>query len=769
MKMIALHKEGVYIINGNEIIVENSCTAKKLEEKKITISKEEAKKNTISYEILKSHNVSYDMDYLRIKFDSIASHDITYVSIIQTAKASGMEEFPLPYILTNCHNSLCATGGTINEDDHIFGLTSAKKYGGIYVPPHVAVIHQYMRETMVGCGKMILGSDSHTRYGALGTMAIGEGGGELVKQLLQKTYDISYPKVIGVYLTGKVKPYVGPQDVALAIIGSVFKSGFVKNSIMEFLGDGIADLSIDYRNGIDVMTTETTCLSSIWKTDTKVRDYYEEHGKLDGYKELAPGKIAYYDGLVYVNLSSIKPMIAMPFHPSNVYTIDEFNDNKSDILRCIETKFEKENSNNDIKIDLLEKVKGDKFYVDQCIIAGCAGGTHENICNAADVFELNEFSNCSNISIYPASQAIYSSLVRNGALQKLVDNGIIIKTAFCGPCFGAGDIPGNNQFSIRHTTRNFPSREGSQPANNQMSFVALMDSRSIMATAINGGILTSAENINCDFVEPEYRFDTELYSKQVYNGYGKPDKNTNLITGPNITNWPKMEELTDDIIIRMASVIFDEVTTTDELIPSGETSSYRSNPMKLADFTLSRKDPEYVEYAKSIMKLEMMRKNQNDEIKRNSEFNKAFNEFFKIKEICLDKVSIGSAIFANMPGDGSAREQAASCQKVLGGLANVAHKYATKRYMSNLINWGIVPFLINNKYVFERGDFIFISDIKKSILKDERDIVAHLFRDEKLKIIEMKIPKLTRKEQKILIKGSLINYYNCDASTNFNV
>jgi len=757
--MVTCFNEGIFLLKGKEVVTDNHDGRKQLAAKDINTDINEAKKNTIAYSILEKHNISGDMERLNIKFDALTSHDITYVGIIQTAKASGLTEFPVPYVLTNCHNSLCSVGGTINEDDHVFGLSSAKKYGGIYVPPHFAVIHQYMREIMAGCGKMILGSDSHTRYGALGTMAIGEGGGELVKQLLQKTYDISYPKVIGVCLSGQATAYVGPQDVALSIIGAVFKSGFVKNAILEFFGDGIDSMSVDFRNGIDVMTTETTCLSSIWKTDGKVEKYYADHGRGSDYKKLSPGDVAYYDGLIHVDLSKIKPMIAMPFHPSNVYTIDEFNNNKLDILASIEEDTQKQFSNNEINFGLQEKVRNGRFYIDQCIVAGCAGGTYENICDIADIAVNNDFSDCMSMSIYPASQAIYNGLLENNTLQKLIKTGAIIKTAFCGPCFGAGDIPGNNQFSIRHATRNFKNREGSQPANRQISFVALMDSRSIMATAINNGALTSAENVICEYTKPEYKFNAEVYDKQVYSGFSKSDKKIDQVFGPNIVDWPKMDMLSDDIILQMASVITDDVTTTDELIPSGETSSYRSNPLKLSEFTLSRKDPEYVPFAKSVMQLNEMRKNGQDITNINPDFKLALDEFSKIKKIDLKNTIIASVIYANMPGDGSAREQAASCQKVLGGLANIARKYATKRYFSNLINWGIIPFTFDSDHLFTRGDYIFIPGIKKAIEKGETSIIAYTFSKGKSEQHELAIPDLTDSEKDILISGCLINYY----------
>ena len=666
--MIELFNTGAYLLNGTEIVKDDADAQKVLASKNINVTKEEAAKNTIAYGILEAHNTSGNMDSLKIKFDCMASHDITYVGIIQTARASGMEKFPIPYVLTNCHNSLCAVGGTINEDDHMFGLSAAKKYGGIYVPAHQAVIHQFMREMMAGCGKMILGSDSHTRYGALGTMAIGEGGGELAKQLLQQTYDVKRPEVIGIYLTGKPQPFVGPQDVALAIIGEVFANGYVKNKVMEFIGDGISNLNAEYRNGIDVMTTETTCLSSIWRTDDEIKNFYEVHDRAEDYKELNPGSVAYYDGIVYVDLSTIKPMIAMPFHPSNTYTIDELNANLEDILADVEKKAVKTINNPDIHFKLRDKIKNGRLYVDQGVIAGCAGGTYDNICDVADILNgqsigADDFA----LSVYPSSQPVFMQLVENGSIFKLMNAGATVRSAFCGPCFGAGDVPSNEGLSIRHSTRNFPNREGSKPGNGQIASVALMDARSIAATAVNKGFLTSAENIDVDFTKPKYFFNKSVYDNRVYQGFGKADTSVELKLGPNITDWPEMVALPENLLVKVVSLITDPVTTTDELIPSGETSSYRSNPLGLAEFTLSRKDPAYVGRAKEVQVAEKA-------IEAGNCPSQAFPEVKPIMDtiktkftISRDVMGIGSTIFAVKPGDGSAREQAASCQKVLGG------------------------------------------------------------------------------------------------------
>ena len=760
--MIKLYDNGVYLLNGTEIIEDNNeakaVLASKLGDGAIT--REVAAKNTIAYGILEAHNTSGNMEKLKIKFDKLASHDITFVGIIQTARASGLEEFPIPYILTNCHNSLCAVGGTINEDDHMFGLSCAKKYGGMYVPPHQAVIHQFAREVLAEGGNMILGSDSHTRYGALGTMAIGEGGPELVKQLLSKTYDINMPGVVGVYLTGKPRKGVGPQDIALAIIGEVFANGYVNNKVMEFVGDGIDNLSVDFRIGIDVMTTETTCLSSIWRTDDQVKDFYAIHGRVGDHKELAPKSVAYYDGMIYVDMSEIKPMIAMPFHPSNVYTIDELNANLYDILDEVEKKALVSLDNPNIKFTLKDKVKNGKLYVEQGVIAGCAGGGYENICDATDILAgkyigSDEFS----LSVYPASQPVYLELVKNGNIAKLMETGATVRSAFCGPCFGAGDVPANNAFSIRHTTRNFPNREGAKITSGQVASVALMDARSIAATAANKGYLSSAEDIDVNFTKPKYFYDSKIYDNRVYNGIGKPEKEAEIKFGPGIVDWPSMVELTDDILLKVVSEIHDPVTTTDELIPSGETSSYRSNPLGLAEFTLSRKDPAYVGRAKEVRAVEEVRRSNSCPMKENEEFNKAFSVIkAAYPDLKARETEIGSVIYAVKPGDGSAREQAASCQRVLGGLANIAREYATKRYRSNLINWGMIPFIFEDEIPFHKGDFIFVKDIKKAIAEKATEVKAYIVRDELVEFI-LKIGEMTDDERDIIMKGCLINYY----------
>nr|WP_294488600.1 hydratase [uncultured Anaerosporobacter sp.] len=760
--MIKLYDNGVYLLNGTEIIEDNNeakaVLASKLGDGAIT--REVAAKNTIAYGILEAHNTSGNMEKLKIKFDKLASHDITFVGIIQTARASGLEEFPIPYILTNCHNSLCAVGGTINEDDHMFGLSCAKKYGGMYVPPHQAVIHQFAREVLAEGGNMILGSDSHTRYGALGTMAIGEGGPELVKQLLSKTYDINMPGVVGVYLTGKPRKGVGPQDIALAIIGEVFANGYVNNKVMEFVGDGIDNLSVDYRIGIDVMTTETTCLSSIWRTDDQVKDFYAIHGRVGDHKELAPKSVAYYDGMIYVDMSEIKPMIAMPFHPSNVYTIDELNANLYDILDEVEKKALVSLDNPNIKFTLKDKVKTGKLYVEQGVIAGCAGGGYENICDATDILAgkyigSDEFS----LSVYPASQPVYLELVKNGNIAKLMETGATVRSAFCGPCFGAGDVPANNAFSIRHTTRNFPNREGAKITSGQVASVALMDARSIAATAANKGYLSSAEDIDVNFTKPKYFYDSKIYDNRVYNGIGKPEKEAEIKFGPGIVDWPSMVELTDDILLKVVSEIHDPVTTTDELIPSGETSSYRSNPLGLAEFTLSRKDPAYVGRAKEVRAVEEVRRSNSCPMKENEEFNKAFSVIkAAYPDLKARETEIGSVIYAVKPGDGSAREQAASCQRVLGGLANIAREYATKRYRSNLINWGMIPFIFEDEIPFHKGDFIFVKDIKKAIAEKATEVKAYIVRDELVEFT-LKIGEMTDDERDIIMKGCLINYY----------
>lgn len=758
--MIKLYDTGAYLLNGTEIIADdgNACTMIQQKTAK-TITKEQASQNTIAYNILKNHNTSDNMEHLKIRFDRMASHDITYVGIVQTARASGLEKFPMPYVLTNCHNSLCAVGGTINEDDHLFGLSCAKKYGGIYVPAHQAVIHQYMREMMSGVGKMILGSDSHTRYGALGTMAIGEGGPELVKQLLCKTYDIDRPQVVGVYLTGKPIAGVGPQDVALAIIGAVFEKGYVKNKIMEFFGDGIENLSVDYRNGIDVMTTETTCLSSVWKTDDKVKQWYTLHGRPEEFALQQPGDIAYYDGMIVVDLAKIRPMIAMPFHPSNVYTIEELNENLLDILDEVEKAGAKQLDSDKITFTLKDKVKNGALYVEQGVIAGCAGGTYENICDARDILKghsigTDEFA----LSIYPSSQPVFVSLTENGAIADVMIAGATVRSAFCGPCFGAGDVPANNCLSIRHSTRNFPNREGSKITNGQIASVALMDARSIAATAVNKGKLTPATDIDVNYTRPEYHFNSDIYKNRCYFGFNAPDSSVELKFGPNITDWPAMSNLTEDILLKVVSVITDPVTTTDELIPSGETSSYRSNPLGLAEFTLSRKDPAYVGRAKEVQKAEKARIAGNVEV--SEELKTVFETIQKqFAHIQPENTGIGSTIYAVKPGDGSAREQAASCQKVLGGWANIAHEYATKRYRSNLINWGMLPFLLEQTTLpFENGDYIFIPDIKKAIAQKQSEVTAYVV-TKNMKQFTLKLGDLTEDERKIILSGCLINFY----------
>ena len=760
--MVKLYDTGVFLIDGKTIIEDNENAGRAMTEAKgKTISKEEAAKNTMAYGILSNHNTSGNMDKLKIKFDAMASHDITYVGIIQTARASGLEKFPMPYVLTNCHNSLCAVGGTINEDDHLFGLSCAKKYGGIYVPAHQAVIHQYMREMMSGVGKMILGSDSHTRYGALGTMAMGEGGPELVKQLLNKTYDIDRPQVIAVYLTGKPEDGVGPQDVALAIIGAVFDNGYVKNKVMEFVGDGISGLSVDYRNGIDVMTTETTCLSSVWRTDSKVKEWYDVHGRSADFKEQNPGDIAYYDGLIYIDLSTIKPMIAMPFHPSNIYTIEELNANLLDILDEVEKTGAKQLDNDTIKFSLKDKVKNGKLIVEQGVIAGCAGGTYENICDAADIIKGNSIGNGEfALSVYPSSQPVFLSLVENGKIADIMMSGATVRSAFCGPCFGAGDVPANNCLSIRHSTRNFPNREGSKITSGQIASVALMDARSIAATAINKGVITPATDLDVNYTKPKYFFNGEVYENRCYNGYGKADPSVELRFGPNITDWPAMSALTDDIVLKVVSLITDPVTTTDELIPSGETSSYRSNPLKLAEFALSRKDPAYVGRAKEVQKAEKARLDGKDPVEAFGEL-KAVSEAIKKEypDFDIRKTGIGSTIYAVKPGDGSAREQAASCQKVLGGWANIAKEYATKRYRSNLINWGMLPFIFEQEPPFENGDYIFVPGIRKAIDEKKKEIPAYIVKDGKLVPFTLKMGDITDDERQIILDGCLINFY----------
>ena len=757
--MIQLFSEGAYLVDGTTLVKESEAEALKQLTGEV-VSKEEASKNTIAYGILRDHNTSGNMEKLQIKFDKLTSHDITFVGIIQTARASGIEKFPVPYVLTNCHNSLCAVGGTINEDDHMFGLTAAKKYGGVYVPPHQAVIHQFAREMLAGGGKMILGSDSHTRYGALGTMAMGEGGPELVKQLLNRTYDINMPGVIGIYLKGKPVKGVGPQDVALAIIGAVFEKGYVNNKVMEFVGPGVSNLSADFRIGVDVMTTETTCLSSIWRTDDKIKEFYEIHGRSEDFKELNPGKVAYYDGIVEVDLDKIKPMIAMPFHPSNTYTIEEVNANLDDILADVE-KRALVSLDGAVDYSLRDKVHDGKLYVDQGIIAGCAGGGYENICAAANILKgasigSDEFT----LSVYPASTPIYMELVKNGAVADLMQTGAIVKTAFCGPCFGAGDTPANNAFSIRHSTRNFPNREGSKLQNGQISSVALMDARSIAATAANKGYLTPATDVEASDFIPKYHFDKTIYDNRVFDSKGVADPSVEIQFGPNIKDWPEMSALPQNMLLKVVSEIHDPVTTTDELIPSGETSSYRSNPLGLAEFALSRKDPAYVGLAKEVQKAQKA-------IEAGEDAAEAFPEVKDILEtvkesyadVTQDNLGIGSTIFAVKPGDGSAREQAASCQKVLGGWANIANEYATKRYRSNLINWGMLPFTIDKgELPFKNKDYIFVPDVRKAVEDKLTKIPAYVV-NEGMKEITSTLGELTDDEREIILKGCLINYY----------
>ena len=757
--MIQLFSEGAYLVDGTTLVKESEAEALKQLTGEV-VSKEEASKNTIAYGILRDHNTSGNMEKLQIKFDKLTSHDITFVGIIQTARASGIEKFPVPYVLTNCHNSLCAVGGTINEDDHMFGLTAAKKYGGVYVPPHQAVIHQFAREMLAGGGKMILGSDSHTRYGALGTMAMGEGGPELVKQLLNRTYDINMPGVIGIYLKGKPVKGVGPQDVALAIIGAVFEKGYVNNKVMEFVGPGVSNLSADFRIGVDVMTTETTCLSSIWRTDDKIKEFYEIHGRSEDFKELNPGKVAYYDGIVEVDLDKIKPMIAMPFHPSNTYTIEEVNANLDDILADVE-KRALVSLDGAVDYSLRDKVHDGKLYVDQGIIAGCAGGGYENICAAANILKgasigSDEFT----LSVYPASTPIYMELVKNGAVADLMQTGAIVKTAFCGPCFGAGDTPANNAFSIRHSTRNFPNREGSKLQNGQISSVALMDARSIAATAANKGYLTPATDVEASDFIPKYHFDKTIYDNRVFDSKGVADPSVEIQFGPNIKDWPEMSTLPQNMLLKVVSEIHDPVTTTDELIPSGETSSYRSNPLGLAEFALSRKDPAYVGLAKEVQKAQKA-------IEAGEDAAEAFPEVKDILEtvkesyadVTQDNLGIGSTIFAVKPGDGSAREQAASCQKVLGGWANIANEYATKRYRSNLINWGMLPFTIDKgELPFKNKDYIFVPDVRKAVEDKLTKIPAYVV-NEGMKEITLTLGELTDDEREIILKGCLINYY----------
>ena len=760
--MIHVFEGGAYLLNGTEVIADNQDAPAILKSKlgDQVPTKEEAAKETIAYGILKDHNTSGNMEKLKIKFDKLTSHDITFVGIIQTARASGLEKFPIPYVLTNCHNSLCAVGGTINEDDHMFGLTCAKKYGGVYVPPHQAVIHQYAREMLAAGGKMILGSDSHTRYGALGTMAMGEGGPELVKQLLSQTYDINMPGVVGVYLTGKPIPGVVPQDVALAIIGEVFANGYVNNKVMEFVGPGVENLSADFRIGIDVMTTETTCLSSIWKTDNEIKDWYDIHGRSEDYKELNPGSVAYYDGMITIDLSTIRPMIAMPFHPSNTYTIEELNANLMDILDDCEKKA-LVSLDGQVEFTLKDKVRNGKLYVEQGIIAGCAGGGFENICDAADILKgasigPDEFT----LSVYPASTPIFMELVKNGKAAALMETGAIIKTAFCGPCFGAGDTPCHNGLSIRHSTRNFPNREGSKLQNGQIASVALMDARSIAATAANKGYLTAATDVDANFSHPKYFFDKTIYENRVFDSKGVADPSVEIKFGPNIKDWPAMPALPENMVLKVVSEIHDPVTTTDELIPSGETSSYRSNPLGLAEFALSRKDPAYVGRAKEVQKAEKAIEAGQCPLDVLPELKPVMEKIQTLyPEAGKGNLGIGSTIFAVKPGDGSAREQAASCQKVLGGWANIANEYATKRYRSNLINWGMLPFIIDKgELPFTNGDYLFLPDVRKAVEEKASEFEAYVVKEDGLHKITLKMGELTDDEREIILKGCLINF-----------
>ena len=752
--MMELLKTGAYLVNGTEIIEDTPEAQARLQAVAgpDAPSKEEAAKGTIAYGILEAHNTSDNMEKLKIRFDKLTSHDITYVGIIQTARASGLEKFPMPYVLTNCHNSLCAVGGTINEDDHMFGLTC--------VPPHQAVIHQFAREMLACGGAMILGSDSHTRYGALGTMAMGEGGPELVKQLLNQTYDINMPGVIGIYMTGEPIKGVGPQDVALAIIGAVFQNGYVNNKVMEFVGPGVEKLSADFRIGVDVMTTETTCLSSIWKTDDVIKDFYDIHGRVEDYKELNPAKVAYYDGMVKIDLSKIRPMIAMPFHPSNTYTIEDMNKNLMDVLHDCEQKA-LVSLDGQVDFKLTDKVRDGKLYVEQGIIAGCAGGGFENLCAAADIIKgksigADEFT----LSVYPASTPIYMELVKNGAAAALMESGAIVKTAFCGPCFGAGDTPSNNSLSIRHSTRNFPNREGSKLQNGQIASVALMDARSIAATAANKGYLTPATDLDVEYTGRKYHFDSSIYANRVFDSKGVADPSVEIKFGPNIKDWPKMSALPENMILKVVSEIHDPVTTTDELIPSGETSSYRSNPLGLAEFTLSRKDPAYVGRAKEVRAAQEAVEANSNPVEALAELAPVIDAIHaKYADVTNENIGIGSTIFAVKPGDGSAREQAASCQKVLGGWANIANEYATKRYRSNLINWGMLPFLIEKGDLpFANGDYIFLPDVRKAVETKAAEFEAYVVKDGSLTPFALKMGELTDDEREIILKGCLINY-----------
>jgi len=766
---IKLSEGGAYLVNGSELVYDGpEATAQLSAAGAGAADKDTARRETIAYSILEAHNTSGDMDKLRIKFDKLTSHDITFVGIIQTARASGLTKFPIPYVLTNCHNSLCAVGGTINEDDHMFGLSCAKKYGGVYVPPHQAVIHQFAREMLATGGGMILGSDSHTRYGALGTMAVGEGGPELVKQLLSQTYDIRRPDVIAVYMTGEPARGVGPQDVALSIIGAVFDRGYVKNKVMEFVGPGVKSLSADFRIGVDVMTTETTCLSSIWQTDERIREFYDIHGRSADYKELAPGSVAYYDGVIEVDLSQIRPMIAMPFHPSNTYTVEDVQKNLKDILHDVEERA-KVSLDGQVPYSLQDKIVDGRFHVDQGIIAGCAGGGFENICAAGDILRGASIgSDGFTLSVYPASMPIYMEIIRNGIAADILETGAVLKTAFCGPCFGAGDTPANNAFSIRHSTRNFPNREGSKLQNGQISSVALMDARSIAATAANRGVLTAATEFTGEFRDYAYHFDKTIYENRVFDSHGVADPDTEIVLGPNIKDWPAMPALTDNLLLKVVSEIHDPVTTTDELIPSGETSSYRSNPLGLAEFALSRKDPAYVGRAKEVQKAEKAREEGSDPFTADDEIKAvvaALNSSAIGSSITASNTGIGSTIYAVKPGDGSAREQAASCQKVLGGWANIAREYATKRYRSNLINWGMLPFTYDDGATgaptdlpFANLDYIFLPGIRQAVQAKEDNIKAYAVRSGNVTEFTLHLGDLTDEEREIILKGCLINY-----------
>jgi aconitate hydratase len=760
--MIKLFNTGAFLLDGKELCADDAQSIKEFEYnsgKKLLV-KEEAKKNTMAYSILQDHNTAVDKENLKIKFDALASHDMTYMGVLQTARASGVTKFPIPFVLTSCHNSLCAVGGTINEDDHVFALSAAKKYGGIYVPPHISVIHQFMREEMAGGGKMILGADSHTRYGALGALSIGEGAGELVKQLLSKTYDIKYPEVIGVYFTGKPERGIGPQDVALAIIGAVFKNDYVKNKVMEFIGPGVENLSVDFRNGIDVMTTESACLSTIWKTDNQVKDYLEIHGRKEAYKELNPKDVAYYDGMIYVDLSEVKSMIAMPFHPSNTFTIEEVNNNLYDILDKVEKESVQLMDSKTARLTLKDKIVNNKLFIHQGSISGCSGGTYENVCAVADIIDGHSMGNGDfSLSVYPGSQPINLELIKNGVAARIMATGALLKTAFCGSCIGVSDIPSNNTLSIRHATRNYPNREGSKPGNGQVSAVALMDARSIAATAVNKGFLTAATDLDVNYNVPKYYFNKGIYDSRIYYGYDKEDKDAKIVIGPSIADWPEMTEMPDNLLLSVASVIHDPVTTTDELIPSGDASSYRSNPLKVAEFTLIRKDPEYVGRAKNIQKAEKLRLEGKSPFETHKDLEAAFN---KVKEshenLDLANTGFGSLIYAVKPGDGSAREYAASCQKVLGGYANICEEYATKRYRSNLINWGMLPFTLKGKPSFKINDFIFVPNIREVLSKKLLEVEAYIISDDKVEKFGLNLHEMTEDEIQVLLSGCLINY-----------